>query len=183
MLYIIRHGQTDWNVRHRLQGKTDIPLNENGRRMAGEARDKYRDIRFDICFSSPLLRAYETAQIVLEGRGVPVITDERLSEMGFGIYEGMEYGPAAADSPVNVLFDHPEAYAAPGEGAESFADLFSRTGSFLEEVALPLHRQGKAVLIAGHIAMNSSIICRLRNIPLERFWSAGTDNCRLERLL
>ena len=51
MLYIIRHGQTDWNVRHRLQGKTDIPLNENGRRMAGEARDKYRDIRFDICFS------------------------------------------------------------------------------------------------------------------------------------
>ncbi len=183
MLYIIRHGQTDWNVRHRLQGKTDIPLNENGRRMAGEARDKYRDIRFDICFSSPLLRAYETARIVLEGRGVPVITDERLSEMGFGIYEGMEYGPAAADSPVNVLFDHPEAYAAPGEGAESFADLFSRTGAFLEEVALPLHRQGKAVLIAGHIAMNSSIICRLRNIPLERFWSAGTDNCRLERLL
>ena len=183
MLYIIRHGQTDWNVRHRLQGKTDIPLNENGRRMAGEARDKYRDIRFDICFSSPLLRAYETARIVLGGRGVPVITDERLSEMGFGIYEGMEYGPAAADSPVNVLFDHPEAYAAPGEGAESFADLFSRTGAFLEEVALPLHRQGKAVLIAGHIAMNSSIICRLRNIPLERFWSAGTDNCRLERLL
>ena len=183
MLYIIRHGQTDWNVRHRLQGKTDIPLNENGRRMAGEARDKYRDIRFDICFSSPLLRAYETARIVLEGRGVPVITDERLSEMGFGIYEGMEYGPAAADSPVNVLFDHPEAYAAPGEGAESFADLFSRTGAFLEEVALPLHRQGKAVLIAGHIAMNSSIICRLRNIPLARFWSAGTDNCRLERLL
>lgn len=183
MLYIIRHGQTDWNVRHRLQGKTDIPLNENGRRMAGEARDKYRDIRFDICFSSPLLRAYETARIVLEGRGVPVITDERLSEMGFGIYEGMEYGPAAADSPVNVLFNHPEAYAAPGEGAESFADLFSRTGAFLEEVALPLHRQGKAVLIAGHIAMNSSIICRLRNIPLERFWSAGTDNCRLERLL
>lgn len=183
MLYIIRHGQTDWNVRHRLQGKTDIPLNENGRRMAGEARDEYRGIRFDICFSSPLLRAYETARIVLEGRDVPIIKDERLSEMGFGDHEGMEYGPAVPDSPVNVLFDHPEAYAAPGEGAETFADLFARTGAFLEEVALPLHRQGKAVLIAGHIAMNSSIICRLRNIPLTRFWSAGTDNCRLERLL
>ena len=183
MLYIIRHGQTDGNVRHRLQGKTDIPLNENGRRMAGAAREQYRDIPFDICFSSPLLRAYETAQIVLEGRNVPIIKDERLSEMGFGDHEGMEYGPSAPDSPVNVLFDHPEAYAAPGEGAESFAALFARTGAFLEEVALPLHRQGKAVLIAGHIAMNSSIICRLRNIPLARFWSAGTDNCRLERLL
>ena len=90
MLYIIRHGQTDWNVGHRLQGKTDIPLNENGRRMAREAAAKYRNTHFDVCYSSPLQRAFETARIVLEGRDVPIIRDERLSEMGFGEHEGME---------------------------------------------------------------------------------------------
>ena len=48
MLYIIRHGKTDWNVLHKLQGRTDIPLNEEGRRMAEEARKAYLDVHFDI---------------------------------------------------------------------------------------------------------------------------------------
>ena len=67
MLYIMRHGRTDWNVRHKLQGRTDIPLNEEGRRMAEKAREEYRDVPLDICFCSPLIRARETAEIVLRG--------------------------------------------------------------------------------------------------------------------
>ena len=65
MLYIIRHGKTDWNVRHKMQGRTDIPLNEEGRQMAEAAREEYRDVHFDICFCSPLIRARETAEILL----------------------------------------------------------------------------------------------------------------------
>ena len=84
MLYIMRHGQTDWNLQHKLQGKTDIPLNEAGRTMAENARQKYRDIHFDVCYCSPLKRARETAEILLRGRDVPVITDDRLAEMDFG---------------------------------------------------------------------------------------------------
>ncbi len=57
MLYIMRHGRTDWNVRHKLQGRTDIPLNDEGRMMAAEAGKQYSDIHFDICYSSPLERA------------------------------------------------------------------------------------------------------------------------------
>ena len=90
MLYIIRHGKTDWNLKHKLQGKTDIPLNDIGRQMAKEAGELYREIHLDVCYCSPLLRARETAGLLLEGRDVPVIIDERLSEMGFGIYEGVE---------------------------------------------------------------------------------------------
>ena len=56
MLYIIRHGKTDWNVWHKLQGRTDIPLNEEGRQMAEAAREEYRDVHFDLCFCSPLIR-------------------------------------------------------------------------------------------------------------------------------
>ena len=51
MLYIMRHGRTDWNVRHKLQGRTDIPLNDEGRMMAAEAGEKYADIHFDECYS------------------------------------------------------------------------------------------------------------------------------------
>lgn len=53
MLYIMRHGKTDWNAVHRLQGSEDIPLNEEGRQMARDAWKKYGDLRFDICYCSP----------------------------------------------------------------------------------------------------------------------------------
>ena len=91
MLYIMRHGKTDWNAVHRLQGSEDIPLNEEGRQMARDARKKYGDLRFDICYCSPLQRAQETAEIFLEGSGTPILTDDRLREMGFGMYEGTEH--------------------------------------------------------------------------------------------
>ncbi len=84
MLYIMRHGITDWNQAHRLQGKTDIPLNDEGRAMASAAAEEYKDLHIDICFCSPLKRAYETATILLKGRDIPIKADERLSEMSFG---------------------------------------------------------------------------------------------------
>ena len=61
MLYIMRHGKTDWNIQHKLQGRTDIPLNEEGRQMAKQAREDYLNIPIDICYCSPLIRARETA--------------------------------------------------------------------------------------------------------------------------
>ena len=110
MLYIMRHGRTDWNVRHKLQGRTDIPLNDEGRMMAAEAGKRYADIHFDICYSSPLARAKETAEIFLKGRNVPVYTDDRLVEMGFGVYEGIENSFAIDDCPINTLFKKPDKY-------------------------------------------------------------------------
>ena len=183
MLYIIRHGKTDWNELHRLQGRTDVPLNDEGRRMAEEAREAYRDVHFDVCFCSPLSRARETAEILLRGRDVPVLTDDRLAEMGFGSYEGLENSFQIPDCPINVLFRSPEKYDSPPGGAESLDELFARTGAFLRERAEPLLKEGKDVLIVGHGAMNSSIVCRVRNLPRSRFWSAGIENCKLMQLV
>ena len=81
MLYIMRHGKTDWNAKHKLQGRTDIPLNEEGIQMAEQAKEKYKDVNFDICYCSPLVRAKQTAEIVLEGRNIPIVYDDRLMEM------------------------------------------------------------------------------------------------------
>lgn len=182
MLYIMRHGKTDWNLKHKLQGKTDIPLNDMGIGMAKEACEKYKDVHFDVCYCSPLVRARETANLVLEGREVPIIIDERLAEMGFGIYEGIENVFDKPECPVRELFFNPADYKAVG-GAESLEELIARTKSFLDDIALPLVNEGKDVLIVGHGAMNSAIIGIIRHTPAQKFWAEGIENCRLIKLL
>ena len=95
MLYIMRHGRTDWNERNKLQGRTDIPLNAAGRKMAEEAAAVYKNVPLDVCYCSPLARARQTAEIFLKNRNIPIITDDRLVEMSFGIYEGTEQSARA----------------------------------------------------------------------------------------
>lgn len=183
MLYIMRHGRTDWNDLHKMQGRTDIPLNDCGREMAEKARDEYKDVNFDICYCSPLSRARETAEILLKGRDIPIIYDDRLLEMSFGIYEGTANSFKIPGCPINVLFQTPEKYTAPVEGGESFDELFARTGDFLRNTAEPLVNEGKDVLIIGHGAMNSSIVCQVMGLPIEKFWSQGIENCKLMKLM
>ena len=182
MLYIIRHGKTDWNLKHKLQGKTDIPLNDMGRKMAMEAGELYKDVHFDICYCSPLVRARETAELLLKGRNVPVIFDDRLSEMGFGIYEGTENVFEKPECPVRELFFNPSGYKAV-DGAESLEELLKRTGDFLEDTVYPLLKEGKDVLIVGHGAMNSAIIGHVWKKPLDKFWETGIENCKLITLI
>ena len=102
--------------------------------------------------------------------------------MGFGICEGTTDFTENPDNPIHLLFRAPETYVTPAEGGESLAELFERTGVFLREAAEPLLRQGKDVLIVGHGAMNASIICQIRQIPLKDFWGVKMKNAELLRL-
>ncbi|MBQ7720509.1 MAG: histidine phosphatase family protein, partial [Clostridia bacterium] len=90
LIYIIRHGETDLNVKGVVQGWYDEPLNESGRFLAAETGKRMKEIRFDGCFSSPLKRAAETAEIILResGNDLPITFDDRLKEMSFGEREG-----------------------------------------------------------------------------------------------
>ena len=137
MLYIMRHGRTVWNMEHKLQGKTDVPLSEAGRPVVEQAAAAYRNTHIDVCYCSPLIRAMETAEIVLRGREIPIITDVRLEEMGFGICEGTTDFQDNPDNPIYPLFAAPETYRIPVEGGESLEDLYARTGAFLKEVIEP----------------------------------------------
>ncbi len=182
MLYIMRHGKTDWNETHRLQGRTDIPLNDTGRAMARAAGKEYQNINLDICYCSPLARARETAELVLQNRDIPIVFDDRLQEMKFGICEGVEIAFEKEDDPIHVFFHAPSQYVAV-EGGESFEELFARTGSFLKEIIMPALEENKDILIVGHGAVNSSIACQIKDIPLDRFWETGIENCKLIELL
>ncbi|NLJ95823.1 MAG: DUF4445 domain-containing protein [Clostridiales bacterium] len=91
-IYLIRHGETDWNLQGRLQGREDIELNETGRIQAGRAKEALRDTGVRVVLTSPLIRAVETAKIISEGlAGSDVIIDEDLIEREFGILSGMSY--------------------------------------------------------------------------------------------
>lgn len=188
MLYIMRHGKTDWNALRKLQGRTDIALNDEGRAMARAAGKKYSGVHLDICYCSPLKRAKETAELFFDqynsgaNADIPIITDSRLMEMSFGIYEGIESSFDIPDCPINELFYHPEAYKAV-ENGEELSQLFKRTGELLNTVILPQVQQGKDILIVGHGAMNSAIICQVKNLPLEQFWSAGIKQCEIMQLI
>ena len=92
-LYIIRHGVTEWNELKKVQGAADIPLAPEGMRLAEKTGEALRDVPFDICFTSPLHRAVETARLVLGKRAdrVPVIPDRRIQEIDFGVVEGTRF--------------------------------------------------------------------------------------------
>lgn len=182
MLYIMRHGKTDWNALRKLQGRTDIPLNAEGRAMAQKASEEYKAVPFDVCYCSPLKRAEETARIVLKNRNIPIIQDARLLEMGFGDYEGVAYAFQNPDCPIHIIYQEPENHIESIGGAETFEQLFKRTGEFLKELVNPQLQAGKHILIVGHGAMNASIICQVKGLPIEEFWSAGLEQCKLMKL-
>lgn len=91
-LYVVRHGQTDWNVLEKLQGKTDIELNQTGINQAKKTQEELANLLFDVIITSPLKRAKKTAEIINENKKVPLIVDERITERGFGEVEGTNPG-------------------------------------------------------------------------------------------
>lgn len=173
MLYVIRHGETDWNREHRVQGRTDIPLNDYGRRLARETAEGMREIPIDLGFTSPLLRARETAEIILEGRGVELTADERIQEICFGRYEGMYCGGEQKDpesEAFNRFFGDTAAYVPP-EGAESVEELYERTGDFLREICIRRDLAEKNILISTHGAAMTALLNRIRgNLSVAHFW-------------
>ncbi len=180
-LYIVRHGQTPWNAERRIQGSTDIRLLEEGRQMAkvtGETWEK-AGLTFDAVYSSPLNRAYETAQLVSGYTGLPIVIDQRLRELNFGCLEGKIYlhlYDAEYDSAHGTFFSRPELYETP-ENGESLQEICDRGKEFLEDI-LSKHSDGQRILIVAHGAMNKALLKNIRGLEIKDFWAGDLQkNC------
>lgn len=183
-LYLVRHGETDWNKVRKLQGQVDIPLNEFGRELAKETKKGLADIPFAVCYTSPLKRAKETAELILEGRDVPIIEDERIMEMAFGVYEGKCCSKDGWELPDNFqkFFDDPVSYEAP-EGGENFTDLKRRLSSFLSELYEKEEYKDSNILITTHGAALAGMLHVIRKDPLEKYWGIGVQkNCAVSQV-
>ena len=179
-LYLIRHGETDWNKVRRLQGQCDIPLNDFGRKLARETAPALRDIPFDLAITSPLLRAKETALLVLEGRDIPLQEDPRLMELAFGEFEGLvckgeNYN--IPDPEFHCFYDAPDRYVPP-KGGESFFDLEARLKSFLKDLMEDPALQDKTVLVSTHGGALCMLLNLIRKRSVAEVWGSGVHkNC------
>lgn len=174
MIYLMRHGQTEWNTVHRMQGRSDIPLNAVGRKQAKRAAQGMDKLPIDRILTSPLCRAKQTAQAVAVGRGIPVLIEDTLTEMAFGDLEGM----LLHDFPEQEsIFSDPAHYIPLGSG-ETYAQLDERCRQLLEEIIPPLEGRYHDVVMVSHGAFIRGVVRRILNLPLEDFWKTPPQqNC------
>ena len=180
-LYIVRHGETDWNKARRVQGHSDIPLNEYGIHLAEQTAEGMKDIHFDLAYTSPLIRAKQTAEIILAGRDIPVLESEGIKELGFGAYEGVccsGENRAKESEAIKSFFTDTGNYV-PAEGGESIQALMERTGNFLRKLCGDASLQGKQILVSPHGAAMTALLNQIRgNLDIADFWKCqGPPNC------
>lgn len=139
LLYLVRHGETDWNAARRIQGRTDIPLNDRGRQQARRAGDLLSRRQWDAVITSPLSRAAETGAIIAERLSLPAPTsDDRLVERDYGEAEGMDIAEVDRRFP-------------PGTdpiGRETPAAVAERAIAALLDIAEQHH--GESVVVVAH---------------------------------
>ena len=167
--YIIRHGQTEWNLKKIIQGHKDSPLTETGMQVADQHSKKLKDIQFDAVFSSDSLRAKQTADNVALKRNIAVKTTQLLRERNFGKYEGRNL-----DIFTNELKRLVEKFEKmPDEGKkkhkyptmESDEQMIGRFITFLREIAVAY--PGKTVLTVTHSGMISILLIHLGYVKYE----------------
>lgn len=182
-IYLVRHGETDYNKVSKFQGWHDIPLNEYGIELAVKTAEGLKDINFDAAFSSPLQRAYITAKTIIDDRNIEIQTDDRLKEVNFGPNEGNSYVEAKknANHPLHNFFCNPGSYC-PTDGSESFDDVKKRVLDFLREKILPLEKKCQNILITAHGCLNRAILNSILGIPNSHYWQIKLPNCAVSIL-
>lgn len=173
-IYIIRHGQTEMNSRKVLQGRSDLPLNAAGISQAEEtaALLDRMGITFDRVFSSPLIRAVRTAELLAPG--IPVESDIRLIEMDYGPYEGMDL---LAPAPEVIRFFSDFVNNPAPEGMEPLASVVARAGKFMES----LRGLDGNILISTHAIAMKGILEYLTPGSGGAYWSRNIGNCAVYR--
>lgn len=161
-IYIARHGQTDWNLSEKWQSITDVPLNKTGNRQAENLRDKLTEqgVRFSTAMTSPLVRAVETAKVLLRGSHVIAQNNSALIELDMGDYEGCKEKDVR-DLLGNANYDQWRStmMRVPAPGGESITDVAHR----LRPVVTWLCQQEGNVLIVGHQYVNMALKALLCN--------------------
>lgn len=173
-LYLVRHGESAWNVKHLYTGQQDVALSEVGATQAERVAEKLAGMPFTALYASPLKRAHDTAKPFANLSGLPLQTDARLAEIHHGAWEG---SPAAvireqyADE-YSAWRTQPHRMKMP-EG-ESLDDVAERVQDFMQDL-LAEHSAGN-VLIVTHDAVLRVILLQTLQLGLEYFWRWRFDN-------
>lgn len=164
-IYLIRHGQTDWNKAGRFQGQTDIPLNDTGRRQAKSLRESLKEhMPFDRMISSDLSRARETAAIINEGYECPIVIDAAFRELCFGKWEGLVFDQIKNDYPLEARYWATAPHLLHIAGGESLQELFGRV--WPRFIYWTQQKDYRSMAFVCHGGTCGALLCGLLNKPL-----------------
>ncbi len=170
-IYITRHGETEWNRLNKVIGLTDMELTEKGVSQAEALADRLSSCGIDLIIASPLKRAYETARISAERYGIPLISDVRLIEQNYGIYEGADRkDPRFLANKRNFAYRYPD--------GESMMQVGHRVYSLIEEIREKY--ADKTVLLVSHGGVCRVIRTYFTDMSNEEFTAYSMENCALE---
>jgi 2,3-bisphosphoglycerate-dependent phosphoglycerate mutase len=173
-LTLIRHGQTDWNLARRYQGQKDIPLNTEGLKQAQQLAAQLAQEPFDVIYSSDLQRALQTANILHQGRDIPLLTDIRLREICFGEWEGEVFSEMFAKYPERFALSRADPTVIMAPGGESVAQVAARTASFADEIST-LYPTGRMLIVTHGMAL-ATLVCRANGLLLTEAHKMVPDN-------
>ena len=166
MIYVVRHGETEWNAINKVLGRTDIPLNDRGIEQAEEMARSLKDVKIDVFLCSPLSRARQTADAISGETGMPYKTDDRLIEHDFGVFEGVNRFDAEYQKAKREYFvRYP--------GGESFFDLAARVYPLIKEL------EGKNALLVTHGGICRIIRSYFEDMGNEEFVQFSQGNCEI----
>lgn len=177
--FVVRHGETAWNVEGRFQGQMDIPLNDKGVAQAELLAQRFVGHEFSAIITSPLARASVTAAKIAEVSGCgEFITDVLLTEINHGDWEGCLADEIKCTWPEDFKTWHnaPEKVTMPGTGGESLHDVYRRSSDFAIKTAA---KYTGDVLIASHDAVIKTLLCYWLNTPVSSFWRFQIANCSI----
>ena len=172
-IYYVRHGQTDWNLARRMQGgQTEKELNETGIKQAEETRNRLENINFDMIICSPMNRAKQTAEIIINGKEIPIIIDERLRERKLGDFEGNPITEACEKQ----IWDYHLDFKI--NGGESLSEFEQRILDFIQDIKKKYNN--KTILIIAHGGIAKVIKSYLYGRPKsENLDDYGMENCEI----
>ncbi len=175
-IFLVRHGETNWNKEGRFQGQIDIPLNENGKDQARRTFEYLRNISFNKAFSSSMHRPYETAQIILQkDKDLKIEKIDSLVEISHGLWEGKLESEIREKWPLLLKnwHDKPEEVIMP-EG-ESIKDVSERSIKAFDKICLSQKENDLSLLVA-HDAVNKTLICNILGINYSNIWMIKQGN-------
>ena len=180
--WLIRHGQTDWNLTGRWQGQSENApgLNNTGRAQALAILDLLPNAKFSAIYSSDLLRARQTAELIADPLGLTIIFEPRLREMNLGIWEGMLSSDIEAQYPHELAERARDPFHTRAPQGESPSDMTPRVISVVDEIAK--ERADKPAIIVSHGVALAIIICHARGISLNNTYDYIPENAKPYRV-
>jgi len=172
-IYLVRHGQTAWNKEEIFRGRTDVPLNETGLREAQLAGEYFREMEIHAIYSSPLLRALETAQKIAEVQRLEVRSLQGIIDMCFGEWEGQSLKDVQEKDGQRFQQWKNEPHLVKIPGGETLDEVRDRAMAVLDKT-IQFH-SGKTLLFVSHRVVNKVILCSILGLDNSHFWQIGQD--------